>query len=77
MKNYKIPLVYRTDITFDKNRNTKNVISFLSTDYYNENYYFNEDFPTNAYVFVFSIIPTFIRICLYPSIIPVSNAKKV
>jgi len=60
---------------FAKTRNTKIVISVLSSDYYNENYHFNADFSTNAYVFVFSIIPYYIRISLFPSITPTLNAK--
>ena len=62
--------------TFAKSHNTKNVISVLSSDYYNENYHFNEDFSIIAYVFVFSIVPIYIGICLFPSITPPSNTKK-
>ena len=42
---------------FAKSRNTKNIISVLSSDYYNENCLFQTDFSTIAYVFVFSIVP--------------------
>jgi hypothetical protein len=44
--------------------------------YYNENCQFQADFSTITYVFVFSIIPYDIGICLFPSITPPSNAKK-
>ena len=56
---------------FTKSCNTKNVISVLSSDYYNENQHFNEDFSKIAYVFVFSIVIQFIGICLFPSITPI------
>jgi hypothetical protein len=42
---------------FAKRRNTKNIIPVLLADYYNENYHFNANFSTIAYVFVFSIVP--------------------
>jgi hypothetical protein len=61
---------------FAKTRNTKNVISVLSYDYYNENDHFNADFATIAYMFVFSIITYYIRICLFPSITPIIKFKK-
>lgn len=61
---------------FVKDRDPKNVFSVLSSDYYNENCQLNADFSTIAYVFVFLIIPKTIRICLFPSITPTSNAKK-
>jgi hypothetical protein len=69
LKNYKIRLVCGNDITLLK-ANTKNVISVLSPDYYNENCHFQADFSTNAYVFVFLIVPMYIGIYLFPSINP-------
>ena len=69
-------LIYSQICKHYKSRNTKNVISFLSSDNYNENYHFNIEFSTIAYVFVFSIVPMYIGICLFPSITPTSNAKK-
>jgi len=53
------------------------VISFLFSDYYNENCQLQADFSTIAYVFVFSIVLETIKICLCPSITSVSNTKKV
>lgn len=53
-----------------KIRNTKNVISILSSDYYIGNCQFQADFSPIAYVFVFSFIPYFIGIYLVPSITP-------
>jgi len=46
------------------------------SDYYNENCPFLADFSTNAYVFVFSIVPMDIGMCLFPSINPYQMQKK-
>jgi hypothetical protein len=60
-------------VTIAKSRNTKNVISVLSSDYYNKNYHFQAEFSIIAYVFVFSIVTDYIGICLFPSITLPSN----
>ena len=61
---------------FVKSHNTKNVVSVLSYDHYNENCQFQADFSTIAYVFVFEIIPNYIEIYLFVSMRGV-NARKV
>lgn len=66
-----MPLIYRTDITLLKLLIQKSVLSVLSSDYYNENYHFDSNFPTIAYVFVFLIITEDIEIYLFPSINPI------
>ncbi len=55
--------------------NTKNVISVLSSDYYNENYHFNADFSTVAYVFENTIVLYVIGIHLFVSMSRASNIK--
>jgi len=61
---------------FGKN-NIKYVNQILSFDYYNKNYYFNTDFHSIAYVFVFSIIPVYIGICLFTSMSRVKYKKSI
>jgi len=46
------------------------------SDYYIENYYFNADFSTIAYVFVFLIDLKSIWICLFPSVSTGIKCKK-
>jgi len=53
------------------------VVCVLLSNYYSENYHFKAEFSTIAYVFVFSIVTGYMGICLFSSINPLSNAKKI
>jgi hypothetical protein len=60
LEKLKIPFSMHNGHTFIENNNTRSANNILFINYYNNICSFRAEFPTIAYVFVFSIIPEYI-----------------